>query len=111
MTNKINSRLISRSNTSRFRGGAYTSATLGFVPQILSVGMDSDIDPTDQLTSLMASMARESFELIPEDAEEDNPYYDNARSKVMAFNSWCNRVGVGKDDRRYIEVNSLSFEE
>jgi uncharacterized protein YbbC (DUF1343 family)/CubicO group peptidase (beta-lactamase class C family) len=111
LTNKINSRLISRSNTSRFRGGAYTSATLGFVPQILSVGMDSDIDPTDQLTSLMASMARESFELIPEDAEEDNPYYDNARSKVMAFNSWCNRVGVGKDDRRYIEVNSLSFEE
>ena len=97
LTNKINSRLINKkANSNKFRGGAYTSATLGFVPQILSVGMDTDEDITDQLTDLLASMARESIELIPENASPDNPYYNNALSKIELLESRMDETGSDK---------------
>ncbi len=97
LTNKINSSLINkRANSNRFRGGAYTSATLGFVPQIISVGLDTNEDITDQLTDLVASMARESVELIPEDANTDNPYYNNALSKIELLENRMDETGTEK---------------
>ncbi len=95
LTNKINSPLIDKyANANRFRGGAYTSATLGFVPQILSVGMDMDEDITDQLNSLMADMARESIELIPKNAGSGNPYIANALSKVEVLEKRIREYGA-----------------
>ena len=38
----------------RFSGSDYTAATLGFVPQLLSVGLDTDRDVTAQLISLLS---------------------------------------------------------
>ena len=106
LTNKINSRLINRSNTGRFRGGAYTAATLGFVPQIVSLGMDTDEDISGQLTSLLASMARESVELIPVDAAPDNPYYDNARSKLELLEERCKEYNCHEYDGLIEEIKN-----
>ena len=41
LTNKINSRVLSDAEINKFVGSCYTASTLGFVPQILSIGMDA----------------------------------------------------------------------
>lgn len=108
LTNKIGSGLINKYNsTGRFRGGAYTSATLGFVPQILSVGMDCDEDIKDQLTSLCASITREAVELIPENPSLDNPYINNAKSKLKLLKRWCEEQGRNDYDAVINEVEGL----
>ena len=89
LTNKINSPLISESNLNRFSGSAYTASTLGFVPQILSIGLDGEADISGQLTDLLADMAAESLKLIPEGAWEDHPYVRNARSKIDLLKAWA----------------------
>lgn len=109
LTNKINSRLINKANTGRFRGGAYTAATLGFVPQILSIGMDTDEDITGQLTDLLASMTRESVELIPIDAEGDNPYYDNAKSKLELLEKRCKEFDCHEYDSLIEEIKNKLY--
>ncbi len=84
LTNKINSRITDvQENANKFDGGWYTAGTLGFVPQILSIGMDSDEDITQQLKDLTADMASEAFKLIPEGVspDSDHPAAKNARSK------------------------------
>ncbi len=84
LTNKINSPVTdAQANANKFNGGYYTSATLGFVPQILSIGMDSDLDLTAQLRDLTADMAVEAAKLIPEGVspDSDHPLARNARSK------------------------------
>ena len=84
LTNKINSPVTdAQANANKFNGGYYTSATLGFVPQILSIGMDSNADLTAQLRDLTADMAVEAEKLIPEGVspDSDHPLARNARSK------------------------------
>ena len=84
LTNKINSPVTdNQANANRFDGNWYTASTLGFVPQLLSIGMDSDQDLSDQLRDLTADMAAEALKLIPEGVspDSDHPAAKNAESK------------------------------
>ena len=66
LTNKINTRVTDlKVDANVFNGGWYTASTLGFVPQILSIGMDADRDISEQLLDLSADMALDSLKLIP----------------------------------------------
>ncbi|MCR5323215.1 MAG: penicillin binding protein PBP4B [Lachnospiraceae bacterium] len=66
LTNKIHSRLIENDTTlNRYRGNFYTTATLGFVPQIIEMGLCED--PVDEsvwgaLVSDMATDAKRQLE-------------------------------------------------
>ena len=66
LTNKINTSITDETNLNDFDGNCYTASTLGFVPQLLSIGMDTETDITGQLLDLLADMAAESLRLIPE---------------------------------------------
>lgn len=91
LTNKINSPVTDKhKNANKFDGGWYTASTLGFVPQILSIGMDSNDDITDQLKSLVEDMAEEAKKLIPEGVspDSDHPAAKNARSKEQLLSDY-----------------------
>lgn len=84
LTNKKNSRVTNtKADANKFDGDWYTSATLGFVPQIMSIGMDTDIDISDQLRSLTQDMAAEAKKILPQRVSIDSshPAAKNARSK------------------------------
>ena len=84
LTNKINTPITDiQENPNGFDGNWYTASTLGFVPQILSIGMDSDEDISGQLKDLLADMVNESKKLIPEGVPEDgdHPAARNYQSK------------------------------
>ncbi len=92
LTNKINTRVTDvKKDANSFDGGWYTASTLGFVPQILSMGMDSDADISGQLLDLSADMALDSLKLIPEDLDDKarqagtHPAVKNAASKFEVF--------------------------
>jgi CubicO group peptidase (beta-lactamase class C family) len=70
-----------------FDGSWYTAGTLGFVAQILSIGMDSRQDISGQLLDLTEDMAAESLKLLPEGvaADSDHPAARNARSKQQLY--------------------------
>ena len=89
LTNKIHSPITSEKNLNGFDGSCYTASTLGFVPQLLSMGMDEDRDVTAQLMDLLADMAMESLKLIPEDADAGHPYVKNAQSKIAVLRDWA----------------------
>lgn len=89
LTNKINSPITSASNLNGFDGNCYTASTLGFVPQILSIGMDSDADQSAQLLDLTADMAMESLRLIPAGADARHPYVRNAESKIAVLRKYA----------------------
>ena len=99
LTNKINSCITDvQENANKFDGGWYTAGTLGFVPQILSIGMDSDEDITQQLKDLTADMASEAFKLIPEGVspDSDHPAAKNARSKQQLYQRMTGASGAEK---------------
>ena len=77
----------------QFAGNCYTASTLGFVSQILSIGMDRETDISYQLLDLLADMAAESLKLIPEMAGPHHPYVINARSKIQVLEKWANKAG------------------
>ncbi|MBR1407437.1 MAG: penicillin binding protein PBP4B [Clostridia bacterium] len=89
LTNKINSPVTDESNLNGFDGSCYTASTLGFVPQILSIGMDSGKDISGQLLDLAADMATESLRLIPEGADAQHPYVKNAESKIEVLRRYA----------------------
>lgn len=89
LTNKINSPVTDEANPNQFNGNCYTASTLGFVPQILSIGMDGDFDISGQLLDLIADMAAESLKLIPEGTSADHPYVKNATSKIDVLRKWA----------------------
>ena len=91
LNNKINSPVEKDGKAIRFSGSDYTASTLGFVPQILSIGMDSGRDVTSQLTALLADMVTESKKLIPEGAEPDHPAVRNAQSKENVLALWTKK--------------------
>ena len=43
LTNKINSP-VNKKNLNKFTGSTYTSASLGFVPDIIYTGLDQEVD-------------------------------------------------------------------
>ena len=86
LTNAVNSPVVASDLS--FSGGAFTASTLGFVPQILSIGMDGDADVTDQLNDLVLDMACESLRLIKADTPSDHPLIKNARSKIDVLRAW-----------------------
>ena len=84
LTNKKNLRVTNtKADANKFDGDWYTSATLGFVPEIMSIGMDTDVDISQQLKSLTQDMAAEAKKLLPEGVSIDSnhPVAKNARSK------------------------------
>ena len=88
LTNKINTPVTDpEANANQFNGNWYTAGTLGFVPQILSIGMDADADIEQQLLDLTADMAVSSMKLVDAqaDPEGDHPSARNARSKIRLF--------------------------
>ncbi|MBO6014965.1 MAG: penicillin binding protein PBP4B [Lachnospiraceae bacterium] len=94
LTNKINTRLTDKEeNPNRFDGGWYTASTLGFVAQILSVGMDGGKDVSDQLLDLLADMADDSLKLIPKGAAKGHPARRNALSKISVLRAWAQAAG------------------
>ena len=100
LTNKINSPVTDPSaSLNSFDGGCYTASTLGFVPQILSIGLDGETDVSGQLLDLAADMAAESLKLIPEGAGPDHPYVKNAISKIRVLRQWASAADSGEKDR------------
>ena len=89
LTNKINSPVMGPDNLNKFYGSCYTASSLGFVPQLLSIGMDSDGDISGQLLDLLADMAAGSMKLIPEGADSNHPNVKNARSKIDILRAWA----------------------
>lgn len=87
LTNKINTpalKPLRRRKT--FAGNWYTASTLGFVPQILMIGIDSNEDISEQLASLMLDMAEDSKKLIPEGSNNSHPAVRNSNSKLDLIN-------------------------
>ena len=93
LTNKINSPVTDGSNPNKFDGNAYTASSLGFVPQILPIGLDEQADISAQLMDLLADMAAESLKLIPDDAGSDHPSVKNTRSKIAVLKAWAEETG------------------
>lgn len=89
LTNKINSPVLKPlRKTKIFRGNWYTSATLGFVNQIISLGLDTDSDITEELRALTLDMAESSLKLIPKGADKNHPAVKNAAAKITVFRKW-----------------------
>lgn len=106
LTNKINSPVTNGGqNPNRFDGGWYTASTLGFVPQILSIGMDSSADSKEalscQLMDLLSDMADDSIRLIPQGAGSSHPAVKNAQSKLSLFRSRAEDLG----DEVYLDMS------
>ncbi len=89
LTNKINSPVVSPERPNHFLGSDFTASTLGFVAQILSIGMDTDYDVRGLLTGLSADMAADSLKLIPEGAGANDPTVLNTRSKIAVMRKWA----------------------
>ena len=73
LTNKINSPVTDKAaDANKFNGGWYTASTLGFVPQILSIGMDSDEDISKELSDFTDVMVAAAVKLIPKGVSKDS---------------------------------------
>ena len=99
LTNKINSRITSPDRPNRFDGNFYTAGTLGFVPQLLSVGLDGEEDAEDvtgQLTALLADMVNESFKRMENTQDRNHPSVRNVISKISVLREWA------KDDPEWL---------
>lgn len=89
LTNERNTRVLDPyENANDFNGLYYTASTLGFVSQILSIGLDQDIDIKDQLKSLVCDMADGAEKLIVDSASKDHPSYLNYLSKLSVKEKW-----------------------
>ena len=94
LTNKINTAIRDKkANVNGFRGSWYTASTLGFVPQLFSIGLDHRADHKKQLLSLLEQMTYDSISLIPEGANSDHPGVLNALSKIEVYRKWVNEYG------------------
>ena len=95
LTNKINSPVTNPEKPNQFDGNFYTASTLGFVPQLLSMGLDGTEDITPQLTALLADMANESAKLVK---GPGHPSVQNVKSKISVLRAWAG------DDPRWTAV-------
>ena len=108
LTNKINTMVTDINvDANKFDGGWYTAGTLGFVPQILSIGMDSGEDVSAQLLDLSADMAVESLKRIPRgvSVSDSHPAARNSMSKRELFEKECEKLGAsGRIDPEHIKA-------
>ncbi len=82
LTNKVNSPVTNKkSNANKFNGNWYTTANLGFVPEILYIGMDEDRDVKEELIQCCESMRDSAEEAIKKKMSEDHPARKNLASK------------------------------
>lgn len=82
LTNKINSPVTDiEENPNKFNGNWYTAATLGFVPEILYTGLDSNEDVHDSLTEYLENLVNSSDEAVKNTMPQDHPARLNALSK------------------------------
>ncbi len=94
LTNERNTALTDKeANANDFNGLYYTASTLGFVPELFSIGLDQDQDVSGQLLSLLSSMCEGARKLIPDDADEDHPARLNYSSKLAVYEKWKERCG------------------
>ena len=96
LTNKINSPVTNgRTNPNKFDGNWYTASTLGFVPQVLSIGMEDRADVSEQLLMLSADMANESIKLVKNAGVKarSHPVVQNAESKIEVFRIYAEASG------------------
>lgn len=72
LTNKINSPVTDKSiSANTFDGNWFTASTLGFVPQLLQMGLNTtDQDLTASLNSLLTDMVVDKYRLVNETAAE-----------------------------------------
>ena len=113
LTNKINSRITDKDdNPDKFDGNWYTASTLGFVPQILSMGMDSDQDISAQLLDLCADMVVESMKLVPKEKELSgtHPSAKNVQSKRAVFEQLAEKAGDSEQVRSLQEGLTATYE-
>ena len=72
LTNKINSPVTDKSvSANTFDGNWFTSSTLGFVPQLLQMGLNTtDEELNASLDSLLTDMVVDKYRLVNEEAAE-----------------------------------------
>ena len=93
LTNRINSPILPGDADSAFSGNCFTASTLGFVPQLLSVGMDGAGDVSRQLLDLLADMTLESVKRIPKEGSAVPAYEQNTLSKAEVLRRWAQEAG------------------
>lgn len=72
LTNKIHSRILEGDETlSKYRGNFYTTATLGFVPEIVEISLHSTQDEEELLKSLVSDMIADTERQISEEGISD----------------------------------------
>ncbi len=109
LTNKINSPITDKEkDPNKFNGGWYTSSTLGFVPQILTIGMDGSGPVDDQIFSLLAEMTKDSIKLAEEKApNSDHPLYKSTESKLSLLTKMAEESGKEENRELALQIQSL----
>ena len=92
LTNKINSPVTAGDNPNRFDGNWFTASSLGFITEILSIGLDTGADVSDQLAELTVDMAVESMKLVPDGAKSDHPAVRSAQAKMTLLDAAADRA-------------------
>ncbi len=88
LTNKINSPVTNKkSNPNKFNGNWYTTAKLGFVAEILYVGMDEDVDVREDLIHICESLIEDGQKQIKKSMSEDHPARKNLYSKKQVLSN------------------------
>ena len=109
LTNKVNTAVTDpEENLNKFDGNYYTSASLGFVPQILSIGMDRDSDVTETLAALTADMATEASRLIDENTPADHPLVKNLEARIAVLRKWTEQSKDADSERRIELADTLA---
>ena len=94
LTNERNTPLRDKyANANDFDGLYYTASTLGFVPELFSIGLDQDSNVKKQLLSLLTSMVTDSEKLIPNNTDTSHPAYRNYQSKLSVLDKWKKKYG------------------
>ena len=82
LTNKINTPLTDRDeNPNKFDGDWYTTAALGFVPEILYTGLDEDEDVSEELFGIAEDLKEKASESVTSSMPEVHPAVRNLKSK------------------------------
>ena len=95
-TNKLNTPALKPLRKPKtFAGNWYTASTLGFVVQILGMGLDSKDDISSQIAALLEDMTAGSERLIPKVAGKNHPAVKNFESKKELLRLWQSRKPRG----------------
>lgn len=82
LTNKINSPVTNKkSNANKFDGNWYTTANLGFVAELLYIGLDEDRDVKEELIQCCEAIRDSAKEPIKKKMSEDHPARKNLAAK------------------------------